>query len=513
MKRKREGKGLTIEEQMDLFVNQVKKEAEEKKQSEEQAAIQKSGQLLKSLIKPAPEQNHTCSTQICNPLNEQYFIDRRLIPGPPIHPSVYMCKYGRLHVCELQYKECIIVADMFTNCSCQISGRYYGQSAGLPSFHSPSKLSVHYEPDPKEELELDGDDMDDKVSLKQEDENESNFGFDMEHNDDDYDDGFGDDINDNDPFMTMTNNIRDFHVPNSKFVEKVTIAPTIKSKKDTIAPVTLVMVKKDKTIYETEKPKKFELPAHETSIQHFTTFAMNQNGKRGGGMQIVDNSKSTIIKKKTRRTRQNKKYTIFNEPNFENNPWKTDCIALIQKLFYSNLRKDIGKRQFDNCLTNAQKVLTNDIRYIKEKRELGQKISIHYYKLFLNFYGCVTVNHIQVNVAPTNSDFISRTTQVILMQWQILITSPLCNNIGTGKLNFVNHALAVLYEMRKSGLVLYNEQIIPKCEYTRTYMPPIELIEQFGFKKSHITNGLKLLQNAHQSIVEMNSQSVPKAFL
>lgn len=160
----------------------------------------------------------------------------------------------------------------------------------------------------------------------------------------------------------------------------------------------------------------------------------------------------------------------------------------------------MGQRQLNLCLATATKTLTNDIRYIREKRNQGQKLIVNHYKLFLNFYSCITVNYTQIAVAPKNPEFVQRTTDIILMQWNILINSPLCKNTGTGKLNFINHALAILYEMRKGGLVLRNEQIIPKCEYTRTYMPPIDLIEHFGYKKGHITSGLKLLLEAHQSI-------------
>jgi len=225
---------------------------------------------------------------------------------------------------------------------------------------------------------------------------------------------------------------------------------------------------------------------------------MNKNNKR-----VAQQDKPDKSKRQKKRQKTTKQYSIFHTPVHESDKWKLECQSLLNILFYSNKRKEVGLNQLQLCINTATKTLTNDFRFIREKRDQGQHIPIQHFKLFMNFYSCITVNHTQITSAPTNPSFVSRTTEIILMQWKILINSPLCKNMGTGKLNFVNHVLAILYEMRKGGLVLRNEQIIPSCEYTRTYLPPIDIIEHFGFKKGHITSGLKLLLQAHQSIVDM----------
>lgn len=77
MKRKHE-KSLSVEDQLNLFANSIRAEREKEKLKQDRLLIQRSSERLKSLVKPLPEQNHTCSVAYCSPVNEQYFIDRKV---------------------------------------------------------------------------------------------------------------------------------------------------------------------------------------------------------------------------------------------------------------------------------------------------------------------------------------------------------------------------------------------------------------------------------------------------
>lgn len=222
---------------------------------------------------------------------------------------------------------------MFTNCTCQISGLTYGTSASLPSFrHGPSKLSAQY----VEEDEFSPPPPDPILTNIGEDEKGEEWEgeeFDMDSNGDyDDDEGFDNQEDDtNDPFMALTNNIKEFYVPNSNFVEKVVAKPKVNIvEKLQSAPKVEIKLANQAT----KAPSKFQLPVTQNNKSRFVTFAMNQNGKRSGGMQIVSKNKPSEGKRPHKRPRTSKKYSFLSEPNSISDHWKLECQNLLNRLFY-----------------------------------------------------------------------------------------------------------------------------------------------------------------------------------
>ena len=153
----------------------------------------------------------------------------------------------------------------------------------------------------------------------------------------------------------------------------------------------------------------------------------------------------------------------------------------------------MAKKQLAQCLENAKKSVSSSIRKIRNDRQKNEYAVIPFFDLFVTFYKHITVNYTQLALAPENPNFVARTINIILCQWQRVSQYLQATQPPVTKLNFTQHCLGILYEMRKGGRILKNNQIIPDCEYTRTYIPSIEVIEQFGYKKNYITIGFKMV--------------------
>lgn len=62
---------------------------------------------------------HICSTKTCNPESEQQLIQGGTLPGPAISSNIYLCAYGKVHICS---KESCTEYSITQNQTCPITG-------------------------------------------------------------------------------------------------------------------------------------------------------------------------------------------------------------------------------------------------------------------------------------------------------------------------------------------------------------------------------------------------------
>jgi hypothetical protein len=143
--------------------------------------------------------------------------------------------------------------------------------------------------------------------------------------------------------------------------------------------------------------------------------------------------------------------------------------------------------------------VSGEIRQIRNLRQKEKKqVVLPLFHLFVIYYNHITINYTQLSAAPTDSGYMDRTVNIILTHWRSVFQYLRIHQIPVTKLHFVQNTLAILYEMRKGGRELKPDYIIPFCEYTRTYLPPMDLIERFGYKKNYITTGFTLLLQSYK---------------
>ena len=82
------------------------------------AALCQKGELVESACA------HVCETAFCRPQNEVALN----LPGPPLDDSVYVCRYGQVHVCTED--EC---ENVFGG-TCALSGRSHANHTGMSSY-------------------------------------------------------------------------------------------------------------------------------------------------------------------------------------------------------------------------------------------------------------------------------------------------------------------------------------------------------------------------------------------
>jgi len=512
--------GLSVEEQLLLFQTMETNSRQVQEQAEEADRVKDSVARIRSVIFIQPELDHNCSTTYCSPVNESTLIAHHILGGTPVHPDVFVCRYGRYHVCNSRYRECVIVMDNTQQCTCRITGRFYGLNGswqiGGGGGRSLAAVTAEYSADDEGNNHID----DESSILAAE---KSSFAFDDYALDGldmggDCSDGEGENNNNGGansyhPFNPPSAFNQVMHTTNSKFISRAVDANApIESaahhhhyhQQHTAAvigggmwPPTTTSTTTTTTTMTTVVTKKRDVRA--TIIQ--TSSSGGRPSKRARSLvsppaplrlpipppaapllrSVTPDQLAAVIKAEYMKRRE-------------------DIQEIINCLFYSAKRTQIGNLELRNCMDTAKKAVSGTIRTIRDKQLKRLPVVIPLYDIMVTYYTHITVAHTLLTIAPQNPTFIEQVINIIMFLWRRVVKFHLVHNIPYIKQTFVQHCLAVFYEMRKGGRILRDSEIIPDSTYIRMYMPSIELIEQFGYKKNFITLGFKMLLQAYKEL-------------
>lgn len=465
---------MNPEEQLDLFLKRETKQRAQEQSIQQATLIQNSIRRIKSCIQCQPEINHSCSTRECHPVNEDYLIRHGRLRGPPLHNDVFVCHYGRVHICNEIYRECIIEVDPTGQGTCRISGRYYG----LSSFNM--------------------------VSTKADQHDIGGGGYYSDDNEDDGDydyDAMG--ASSYHPFNQPSSLVQTICNPTSRFIEKV--EPTPDKRPPAVAVKTPQFAIGGVTQATTTTTMR-------TTTITTTTVASSSKMKKNAAI----NSMKTTRKKPASAVSiqlfppastapalpsllHPSAASSLPHPNkVEQSMLRMQIIKIMDTLLYSQRRVNIAYRELTKCLENGRKAISNDLRLISAAQQKRRPVIVPLFDLFVTYIKHVTIHYTMLQVAPIDEAYVERTVALILQQWHYVTRYLTQQQIPITEKHFTCHCLAIMYEMRKGGRQLANTQLIPDCEYTRTYIPAIELLDQFGYKKNFITQGFKHLIHAYK---------------
>ena len=520
-----EKRSLSIDEQLFLFQSMQTHSRLAKQQTEEADRVKNSVARIRAVIFIQPEMDHNCSTINCSPISEAVLIARRILSGSPIHPDVFVCRYGRHHVCNSRYRECVIVMDNTQQCTCRITGRFYGlggawqiggggNNAGAEELANDQNGDYFMVHDTAAGF-LDDDDAGVDVVTAEKPFTFDDYAIDADmggggsDGEGDYEGSGG---NSHHPFNPPTAFNQVMHTNNSKFISKIT---------DANIPTENVLQQKS-----TSKLAVIpSLPslANLLTVQTTTTTTTTTTKKRDIKTTIIQNSSPIGRPSKRARTLVNIPIslppitaavitTLHNSNtlqqvtpdqlnmviNIEYTKRREDIQEILNCLFYSTKRTQIGSKELRVCMDSAKKAVNGTIRTIRDKQLKHLPVVIPLYDIMVTYYTHITVAHTLLTLAPRNPTFIEQAINIIMFLWRRVVKFHLTHNLPYTKLQFIQHCLAVFYEMRKGGRILKESEIIPDSTYIRMYMPSIELIEQFGYKKNFITLGFKTLLQAYK---------------
>ena len=521
-----EKRPLSIDEQLFLFQSMQTLSRQAKQQTEEADRVKSSVARIRAVIFIQPEMDHNCSTINCNPISEAFLIARRILSGSPIHPDVFVCRYGRHHVCNSRYRECVIVMDNTQQSTCRITGRFYGLSGAWQIGGGGSSATVEELADdqngddffPNEAAGVLDDDNDggDVVTA------EKPFTFDDYAIDADMGGGGSDGEGDYEgsggnnyhPFNPPTAFNQVMHTNNSKFISKAT---------DANMPTEHLLQSTSKLAVTPPDVSSLPLLANMLTVKTTTTTTITTTTTKKRDIKTTIIQNSSPIGRPSKRAR-----TLVNIPialpptaatitphssnilqqvtpdqlnmviKTEYTKRREDIQEILNCLFYSTKRTQIGNKELRVCMDSAKKAVNGTIRTIRDKQLKHLPVVIPLYDIMVTYYTHITVAHTLLTLAPRNPTFIEQAINIIMFLWRRVVKFHLTHNLPYTKLTFIQHCLAVFYEMRKGGRILKESEIIPDSTYIRMYMPSIELIEQFGYKKNFITLGFKTLLQAYK---------------
>lgn len=510
---------LTVAQQLDLFADlhrQEQKQEDQQKRHGEQLQIKRSVMRMKAVIQLSPEIDHDCSSANCNPVNEQRLIYKGLLRGLVCHKDVFICKYGRVHICNAKYRECVIDVDNTHQGTCRISGRHYGLLAYTQVRGAGAVAQVSYD------AGMDGVDHEAAAELVIEEEEEnppdegdhvadtfSNYfefdsasgGYYDRHGDDEDSDGEFDyesvGASSHHPFRPPSTSVQSLFVPNSKFVSKPQAAPNIATTAVNTPKIEFQLSKSNAAIDKplvrrpSPPPVRKQRDVKPSIIQPLHFQRPKNNTLVPLRSPLMSSNQATIS------LEQAQQQTIH-ILRTEMQNYRTEVEELINLLFYSKRRCAIGQQELQKCMENARRSVTSDIRQYRINIQKNEPVLIPLLDLFTTYYRHITVNYTMLSPAPPNPFFFERTVNVILIHWKAVLQYLLLTQVVPQKQLFIQHCLTILYAMRKGGRRIASAvQVIPDCEYTRTYMPSIEYIEHFGFKKNYTTDGDKRIMQAY----------------
>jgi hypothetical protein len=87
--------------------------------------------------------DHPCSHDMCSPMCERDLIEQKRLPAesPVFHPAVYVCCFGKVHVCTQDMCSFYIGTP---NGVCPVTGIYHGHTEGEKAWVMPEKRTAHF---------------------------------------------------------------------------------------------------------------------------------------------------------------------------------------------------------------------------------------------------------------------------------------------------------------------------------------------------------------------------------
>jgi hypothetical protein len=174
---------------------------------------------------------------------------------------------------------------------------------------------------------------------------------------------------------------------------------------------------------------------------------------------------------------------------------KLTILNILNTFFYSKTRKNYNQTiKSDKTALATKSIKLHIEKKIKEESKVPCIIEL--YRLLKS----ITTTSSETDNVPQSPKDIINIVNIIYKKWIIILLSPYAMKTQ-GNPDLSSVTISLLYHMKKGGRDLGSYKIINENRFVVNYLPPVNNLQLFGFKKRQLTNGNEIVLKAYSSMI------------